>query len=93
MAVTSRERFNWEEAVVQDRELQRIDALVKLTVSKLPDQPPLRANEGRGGSRFEPAPPPAPFVKLEPGTFLFLNQLAREGGRKMISFCTALITL
>ncbi|CAH0485176.1 unnamed protein product [Peronospora farinosa] len=66
MAVVSRECFNWEEALAQDRELQRIDAFVKLTVSKLPEQPPPRADEGRGGSRFQPAPSPAPFVKLEP---------------------------
>ncbi|CAI5732259.1 unnamed protein product [Peronospora destructor] len=83
MAVTSRERFNWEEAVVQDRELQRIDALVKLMVSKLPEQPSPRADEGRGGSRFQPAPPPAPFVKLEP---LPPVNIAMSGPRSMTQF-------
>ncbi|KAF1790169.1 Zinc finger, TAZ-type [Phytophthora cactorum] len=53
---TPRVRFNWEDAVAHDRDLQRIDAFVKLTISKFPGQPAPRANAGRG-SRYQPAPP------------------------------------
>ncbi|KAG6963345.1 hypothetical protein JG688_00008188 [Phytophthora aleatoria] len=55
-ASTPRVRFNWEDAVAHDRDLQRIDAFVKLTISKFPGQPAPRANAGRG-SRYQPAPP------------------------------------
>ncbi|KAG6948177.1 hypothetical protein JG687_00015642 [Phytophthora cactorum] len=53
---TPRVRFNWEDAVAHDRDLQRIDAFVKLTISKFPGQPAPRTNAGRG-SRYQPAPP------------------------------------
>ncbi|POM65591.1 Hypothetical protein PHPALM_18665 [Phytophthora palmivora] len=55
-------RFNWEKAVQEDRDLQRIDAFVKMTLAKFP-QPLPRADAGRG-SRYEPAPPPR-TVKTE----------------------------
>ncbi|KAL3667696.1 hypothetical protein V7S43_007249 [Phytophthora oleae] len=62
--MTARIRFNWEDAVAQDRDLERIDTFVKLTISKFPGQPAPRADAGRG-SHYEPAPPP-PAVKPEP---------------------------
>ncbi|KAG7392341.1 PHD and RING finger domain-containing protein 1 [Phytophthora pseudosyringae] len=51
-----RVRFNWEEAVAQDRDLQRIEAFTKLTLSKFPGLPAPRADAGRG-SRYQPPPP------------------------------------
>uniref|UniRef100_A0AAV1UAW4 Zinc finger PHD-type domain-containing protein n=1 Tax=Peronospora matthiolae TaxID=2874970 RepID=A0AAV1UAW4_9STRA len=64
MATVTRARFNWEEAVKQDRDLKRIDAFVKLTVSKCPGQLPPRADASRGGSRYEPAADPV-VIKAE----------------------------
>eukprot|EP00644_Phytophthora_capsici_P009143 jgi/Phyca11/532615/estExt2_fgenesh1_pg.C_PHYCAscaffold_60161 len=62
--MTGRIRFNWEDAVAQDRDLERINTFVKLTISKFPGQPAPHVDAGRG-SRYEPAPP-APVVKSEP---------------------------
>ena len=70
-ATVARKRFNWEEAVRHDRDLQRIDALVQLTVSTCSVHLPPRAGAVRSGSRYEPAPPADPVaVKAEPRTFL-----------------------
>ncbi|KAK1942888.1 PHD and RING finger domain-containing protein 1 [Phytophthora citrophthora] len=63
-AMTARIRFNWEDAVAQDRDLQRIDTFVKLTISKFPGQPAPPVDTRRG-ARYESAPP-APAVKPEP---------------------------
>lgn len=49
----------------EDRDLQRIETFVQLTVSKLPGQPPPRADAGRGGSRYQPVPAAQPPVKSE----------------------------
>ncbi|EEY53028.1 uncharacterized protein PITG_20086 [Phytophthora infestans T30-4] len=72
---TPRVRFNWEDAVAQDRDLQRIDAFVKLTISKFPGQPAPRANIGRG-SRYQPAPP---AVKAEPPPTMVTTTPASNG--------------
>ncbi|CAI5742157.1 unnamed protein product [Hyaloperonospora brassicae] len=66
-ATVARKRFNWEEAVRHDRDLQRIDALVQLTVSACSGHVPPRAEAVRSGSRYAPAPPADPVaVKAEP---------------------------
>ncbi|KAG7398086.1 PHD and RING finger domain-containing protein 1 [Phytophthora boehmeriae] len=58
-------RFDWEVAVQQDENLKNLDVFVQRTISKLPGQAaPVRADAGRGGSRYQPAPAPT-VVKKE----------------------------
>ena len=85
MAAVTRERFNWEEAVKQDRDLKRIDAFVKLTVSKCPGQLPPRTDASRGGSRYEPAADPV-VIKAEQRTFLmvFLSHMFYSVGPNLV---------
>ncbi|KAG3103483.1 hypothetical protein PI124_g13622 [Phytophthora idaei] len=84
-ASTPRVRFNWEDAVAHDRDLQRIDAFVKLTISKFPGQPAPRANAGRG-SRYQPAPPavkaelPARMVTTTPASNGTTNGSSNSSG-------------
>lgn len=66
-------RFDWEEAVAQDLDLQRIDAFVKLTISKFPGQPTPRADTNRG-SRYEPAAPSVKAEQPSTGTLTFRCQ-------------------
>ncbi|KUF85200.1 hypothetical protein AM587_10001394 [Phytophthora nicotianae] len=74
-ASTPRVRFNWEDALAQDRDLQQIDAFVKLTISKLPGQPAASADAGRG-SRYQPVPP---AVKTETPTTMVTTTSASNG--------------
>lgn len=65
--MTARVRFDWEDAVAHDVTLQRIDAYVKLTISKLPGQPAPQATNTKG-SRYEPLPPSVKAEQLSTAT-------------------------